>query len=74
MPIVNQNISINNLPDLLTVREVAQVLRVSPLLSKDGAREENCQQLELIPEETGDIKRSSTLATWNPTKNLNLKY
>jgi len=30
----NQNISINNLPDLLTVREVAQVLRVSPLTIK----------------------------------------
>jgi len=31
---INQNISINNLPDLLTVREVAQVLRVSPLTIK----------------------------------------
>jgi excisionase family DNA binding protein len=31
---VNQNISIDNLPDLLTVREVAQVLRVSPLTIK----------------------------------------
>ena len=31
---VNQNISINDLPDLLTVREVAQVLRVSPLTIK----------------------------------------
>ena len=30
----NQNISIDNLPDLLTVREVAQVLRVSPLTIK----------------------------------------
>jgi excisionase family DNA binding protein len=30
----NQNISINDLPDLLTVREVAQVLRVSPLTIK----------------------------------------
>ncbi len=30
----NENISINNLPDLLTVREVAQVLRVSPLTIK----------------------------------------
>lgn len=30
----NQIISINNLPDLLTVREVAQVLRVSPLTIK----------------------------------------
>jgi excisionase family DNA binding protein len=30
----NDNISINNLPDLLTVREVAQVLRVSPLTIK----------------------------------------
>ena len=29
-----QNISINNLPDLLTVREVAEVLRVSPLTIK----------------------------------------
>lgn len=29
-----QNISINNLPDLLTVREAAQVLRVSPLTLK----------------------------------------
>ncbi len=32
MPI--QNISIDNLPDLLTVREVAQILRVSPLTIK----------------------------------------
>jgi len=30
----NQTISINNLPDLLTVREVAQILRVSPLTIK----------------------------------------
>ncbi|MCL4353137.1 helix-turn-helix domain-containing protein [Patescibacteria group bacterium] len=30
----NQTISIDNLPDLLTVREVAQVLRVSPLTIK----------------------------------------
>jgi excisionase family DNA binding protein len=30
----DQNISINNLPDLLTVREAAQVLRVSPLTLK----------------------------------------
>lgn len=29
-----QSISINNLPDLLTVREAAQVLRVSPLTLK----------------------------------------
>lgn len=29
-----QNISIQNLPDLLTVREVAQLLRVSPLTIK----------------------------------------
>ncbi|MDP3941442.1 MAG: MerR family transcriptional regulator [bacterium] len=30
----NQTLSINNLPDLLTVREVANVLRVSPLTIK----------------------------------------
>lgn len=30
----NQNISIENLPDLLTVREVASLLRVSPLTIK----------------------------------------
>ncbi|HSX40881.1 MAG TPA: helix-turn-helix domain-containing protein [Candidatus Saccharimonadales bacterium] len=30
----NQTLSINNLPDLLTVREVAEVLRVSPLTIK----------------------------------------
>lgn len=29
-----QTLSINNLPDLLTVREVAEVLRVSPLTIK----------------------------------------
>jgi excisionase family DNA binding protein len=29
-----QTVSINNLPDLLTVREVAQILRVSPLTIK----------------------------------------
>ncbi len=29
-----KNIDINNLPDLLTVREVAQLLRVSPLTIK----------------------------------------
>jgi len=33
-PMNNQTVSINNLPDLLTVREVAQVLRVSPLTIK----------------------------------------
>jgi len=30
----NQTLSIDKLPDLLTVREVAQVLRVSPLTIK----------------------------------------
>lgn len=30
----NQKISISNLPDLLTVREVAELLRVSPLTIK----------------------------------------
>ena len=30
----NQTLSIANLPDLLTVREVAQILRVSPLTIK----------------------------------------
>lgn len=30
----DQKISINNLPDLLTVREAAEVLRVSPLTLK----------------------------------------
>ncbi len=34
MPNNNQSVSINNLPDLLTVREVAEVLRVSPLTIK----------------------------------------
>lgn len=34
MPILNQTLSIAHLPDLLTVREVAQVLRVSPLTIK----------------------------------------
>jgi excisionase family DNA binding protein len=34
LTMANENISINNLPDLLTVREVAQVLRVSPLTIK----------------------------------------
>jgi excisionase family DNA binding protein len=30
----DQTLSLNNLPDLLTVREAAQVLRVSPLTLK----------------------------------------
>lgn len=30
----HQNVSIENLPDLLTVREVAELLRVSPLTIK----------------------------------------
>ena len=30
----DQTLSLNNLPDLLTVREVAQILRVSPLTIK----------------------------------------
>lgn len=34
MPDVNQKISIDNLPDLLTVKEVAQLLRVSVLTIK----------------------------------------
>ena len=33
-PMSDQKISINDLPDLLTVREVATVLRVSPLTIK----------------------------------------
>lgn len=32
--ILNKNISIASLPDLLTVREVAEILRVSPLTIK----------------------------------------
>ena len=32
--ILNKNISISSLPDLLTVREVAEILRVSPLTIK----------------------------------------
>ncbi|MEK7186285.1 MAG: helix-turn-helix domain-containing protein [Patescibacteria group bacterium] len=31
---ITQTISLDNLPDLLTVREVAQILRVSPLTIK----------------------------------------
>lgn len=31
---MSDQLSINNLPDLLTVREVAQILRVSPLTIK----------------------------------------
>jgi len=34
MPMINQTLSIQNLPDLLTVKEVAQILRVSPLTIK----------------------------------------
>lgn len=34
MPMTDQKLSIQNLPDLLTVREVAEVLRVSPLTIK----------------------------------------
>lgn len=34
MLMINQTISIQNLPDLLTVKEVAQILRVSPLTIK----------------------------------------
>ena len=30
----SQNLSLDNLPDLLTVREVAEILRVSPLTIK----------------------------------------
>ncbi|HTK03843.1 MAG TPA: MerR family transcriptional regulator [Alphaproteobacteria bacterium] len=33
-PTVKKTIKLNNLPDLLTVREVAEVLRVSPLTIK----------------------------------------
>jgi excisionase family DNA binding protein len=33
-PMSDQTLSIQNLPDLLTVKEVAQVLRVSPLTIK----------------------------------------
>lgn len=34
VPMNNQTLSIEQLPDLLTVREVAQILRVSPLTIK----------------------------------------
>lgn len=34
MPTTNQTLSIDNLPDLLTVKEVAQLLRVSVLTIK----------------------------------------
>ena len=34
MPMTDQSISIHNLPDLLTVKEVAQLLRVSVLTVK----------------------------------------
>lgn len=33
-PSAQTNVSIQNLPDLLTVREVAEILRVSPLTIK----------------------------------------
>ena len=37
----DQKISINDLPDLLTVREVAEVLRAFSRLSNAGAKEAN---------------------------------
>jgi len=33
-PMTDQKLSLNSLPDLLTVREVAEILRVSPLTIK----------------------------------------
>ena len=33
-PVRKKEVSLNNLPDLLTVREVAEILRVSPLTIK----------------------------------------
>ena len=34
LEMINQTVSLSDLPDLLTVREVAQILRVSPLTIK----------------------------------------
>ncbi len=33
-PLIHTKISIHNLPDLLTIKEVAEILRVSPLTIK----------------------------------------
>ena len=41
MPNNDQKLSIDNLPDLLTVKEVAQILRVSPLTIKRWVKEGN---------------------------------
>jgi len=67
-PMINQTLSINNLPDLLTVREVAQILRVSPLTIKRWGKRGKLRQSGLIPEETEVQKRSRTLALRNPIK------
>jgi len=58
-----QQISINNLPDLLTVREVAQILRVSLLPLSVGAKEESYRQLELTAEATEDIKKKPSFGS-----------
>ena len=42
-------LSLENLPDLLTVREVAELLRVSPLTIKRWGKRGNCRLLELTP-------------------------
>ena len=44
----DQNLSINNLPDLLTVREAAQVLRVSPLTLKRWGKRGKLPAIRII--------------------------
>lgn len=57
-PRVKKELDLYNLPDLLTVREVAEVLRVSPSPSNAGASAANCRPFASTPAVTAVTKKN----------------
>lgn len=51
----SSKVSLADLPDLMTIKEVAELLRISPLTIKRWGKKASSRQLELIPGETEDI-------------------
>ena len=56
-----QNVSIDNLPDLLTVREVAEFPRVSPLPIKRWGKRGNLPEIRINPRGDRRYKKEAVL-------------